>query len=115
LKEPIFEVLDLASTDVYAAAATASIVHGLGEVFGAQISALAVHPSLRRQGYGTKLVRHIAEQALVQGDPKLTYHTNYDYFNRDDERGFLDTLHFRGVREVDFELPVAELLARDEP
>lgn len=95
--------------------AAASVVHDLGEPYGTQISNLAVHPEMRQQRYGTRLIRHIAEQALSHGDTKLTYHTNYDYFDRDDEKGFLDSLGFCPRWEVDFEVPVAELLARDEP
>jgi ribosomal protein S18 acetylase RimI-like enzyme len=95
--------------------AAASVVHDLGEDYGTQISNLAVHPDMRRQRYGTRLIRHIAEQALAQGDVKLTYHTNYDYFDRADEKGFLDSLGFRERWEIDFEVLVAELLARDEP
>jgi GNAT superfamily N-acetyltransferase len=73
-----------------------------------------VYPTLRRKGYGTRLVRHIAEQALDRGNVKLTYYTNHDYWDRADGRGFLDSLGFYPKWEVDFEVPVVELLTRGE-
>lgn len=92
--------------------AASSVVHGLGDL--TSILHLAVHPETRREGHGTRLIRHIAEQAIEHGDINLGYNTNHEYFTRPDEKGFLDFLGFQTDFEVDFEVSVSELLTRTE-
>ncbi|MFI5270415.1 MAG: GNAT family N-acetyltransferase [Candidatus Saccharimonadales bacterium] len=48
------------------------------EVPNTEIIHLAVHPNYRRQGLGTRLVRHIAEQAISHGDIYVRHGFNPD-------------------------------------
>jgi GNAT superfamily N-acetyltransferase len=80
-----------------------------------QVASVAVYPRARRRGHGTRLMRHVAEQALAHDKAGLLYHTNWGFTEREDEEGFLDRLGFRPtLQEITFEMPAAELLARTQ-
>jgi ribosomal protein S18 acetylase RimI-like enzyme len=87
----------------------ALVAHGSNR--SSSIVELAVHPSARRQGHGTRLVRHIAEQTLSRGGVYVQRSVNPNHGGWEDEYLFIRSLTSRAISEGIIMVEAAELLA----